>query len=143
MVKRYRFRSTVFESQVHPHRLSLDRVYRHAFPHHVCEPCHRNRISTTIIVTCIYRHRLYCYLPQPLLLAGGLGLLLWTSLENLLCDGWLPLGLILAIDLGGNGEGFCLLQQAGADDNLGAQEGLMVIDVSGAIGAVVTVNWFA
>ena len=55
----------------------------------------------------------------------------------------LPLQPILAEDLGRDLEILAALEQAGTDDDLVAQDGLVVVDVGGAVGAVVTVDVFA
>ena len=55
----------------------------------------------------------------------------------------LPVQPVLAEDLGGDGEVGRALEQAGADDDLGAEHGLVVVDVRGAVGAVVAVYGLA
>lgn len=55
----------------------------------------------------------------------------------------LPAQAILAEDLGRDGELGAALQQGGADDDLVAQDGLVVVEVRGAVWAVVAVYWFA
>lgn len=47
---------------------------------------------------------------------------------------------ILAVDLGRDLEAFAALQQAGPHDNLVAQDGLVVVDVGGAVRAIVAVD---
>ena len=61
------------------------------------------------------------------------------SMRNLL----LPPQPILAENLGRDIEDFAALEQTGAYDNFGAEHGLVVVDVRGAVGAVVAVDWFA
>ena len=55
----------------------------------------------------------------------------------------LPAQTVLAEDLGGDGEGLGAVEEGGADDDLGAEDGLVVVDVGGAVGAVVAVYWVA
>lgn len=55
----------------------------------------------------------------------------------------LPAQPILAEDLGRDGELAAALEQARADDDFGPQDGLVVVDVRGAVGAVVAVYRFA
>ena len=55
----------------------------------------------------------------------------------------LPSQPILSEDLGRDGELGAALEEARADDDLGAQDRLVVVDVRGAVGAVVAVYWFA
>lgn len=55
----------------------------------------------------------------------------------------LPGEAILAEDLSRDLEVLGALQQAGADDDLVAQDGLVVVDVGGAVGAVVAVDVLA
>ena len=74
---------------------------------------------------------------------GRLNLLFRRTLEDLLSNSRLPLEPVLPINLGRNGERLALLQQAGTDDDLGAEDGLVVIYVRGAVGAVVAIDWFA
>ena len=55
----------------------------------------------------------------------------------------LPGQTILAKDLGRDGELLVAFQQGGADDDLIAEDGLVVVDVRGAVGAVVAVYGIA
>lgn len=55
----------------------------------------------------------------------------------------LPAQAVLSKDLRLDGEGGAALQEGGADDDLGAQDGLVVVDVRGAVGAVVAVYGLA
>ena len=55
----------------------------------------------------------------------------------------LPGETVLAEDLGRDLEILGALQQAGADDDLVAEDGLVVVHVGGAVGAVVAVDGFA
>ena len=56
---------------------------------------------------------------------------------------WLPAQPILAEDLSNDWELLAALEQASADNDLGAENGLVVVDVGGAVGAVVAVYWLA
>ena len=56
---------------------------------------------------------------------------------------WLPAQPVLAEDLGSDWELLAALEQASADNDLGAENGLVVVDVGGAVGAVVAVYWLA
>jgi len=55
----------------------------------------------------------------------------------------LPGVTILAEDLRSDLEILGTLQQAGADDDLVTEDGLVVVHVGGAVGAVVAVDWLA
>ena len=56
----------------------------------------------------------------------------------------LPPQPILAEDLSGNGPLLAAVEESGADDDLVvAHDGLVVVDVGGAVGAVVAVDWVA
>lgn len=54
----------------------------------------------------------------------------------------LPRPTILSIDLSRDLEVLAALQEARANDNLIAQHGLLVVDVGGAVGAVVAIDRF-
>lgn len=56
---------------------------------------------------------------------------------------WLPAQPILAEDLSNYWELLAALEQASADNDLGAENSLVVVDVGGAVGAVVAVYWLA
>ena len=55
----------------------------------------------------------------------------------------LPAQPVLPEDLRLDGEGAAALEQARADDDLGPEDGLVVVDVGGAVGAVVAVHGLA
>ena len=55
----------------------------------------------------------------------------------------LPVPFVLAEDLGGDRELLGAVEESGADNDLVAKNGLVVVHVAGAIGAVVTVDRFA
>lgn len=64
--------------------------------------------------------------------------------EDRLCNLGLPVPLILAVNLRRDGEALSPLEQAGTHHNLVfARRGLVVVDVRGAVGAVVAVDRFA
>lgn len=52
---------------------------------------------------------------------------------------WLPVQLVLAENLRRNRELLAPLQKSGADNDLVAQDGLVVVDVRGAVGTVVAI----
>ena len=55
----------------------------------------------------------------------------------------LPLQAVLAEDLSLDGELAATVEQTGADDDLVAENGLVVVQVRGAVGAVIAVDWLA
>ena len=55
----------------------------------------------------------------------------------------LPARAVLPEDLSRDGEFLAPIQQGRADDDLVAQNGLVVVDVRGAVGTVVAVDGFA
>ena len=55
----------------------------------------------------------------------------------------LPVEAVLAVDLEADGVVLGQVEQGGADDVLVAHDGLVVVDVRGAVGAVVAVDGFA
>ncbi len=55
----------------------------------------------------------------------------------------LPRQPILSVNLRRDRERLAALEEARADDDLGSQDRLVVVDVGGAVGAVVAVYWFA
>ena len=55
----------------------------------------------------------------------------------------LPRQSILAVNLCGRLQILAALEQGGADDDLGAEDGLVVVGVGGAVGAVVAVDVLA
>lgn len=55
----------------------------------------------------------------------------------------MPLQPILAKDLRMHAKVLAALEQTGADDDFVAEDGLVVVDVRGAVGAVVAVYVFA
>ena len=54
-----------------------------------------------------------------------------------------PVQAVFTEDLGRNGELLAVLEQTRADDDLGPQHGLVVVDVRGTVGAVVAIDWLA
>lgn len=69
-------------------------------------------------------------------------MLRWAR-EDRLRNRRLPAQLVLAEDLSRHREILAALQQTGAHHDLRAQHGLVVVDVRGAVGAVVAVDGFA
>ncbi len=55
----------------------------------------------------------------------------------------LPVQLVLAIELGYDRKLFITFQKDRADDNLVTENGLVVVEVRGAVGAIVAVDGFA
>lgn len=67
----------------------------------------------------------------------------WWTRENIARNLRLPAQLILAENLSPNGEAVAPLEQTGAHHDLGPEDGLVVVDVRCAVGAVVAVYWLA
>lgn len=60
-----------------------------------------------------------------------------------MCNLLLPLQLVLAIDLRNGIKLLALLQQNRSEDDLVWHDGLLVVRVRGAVGAVEAVDWIA
>lgn len=67
-----------------------------------------------------------------------------SSSENVtFCNLRLPVQLVLAIELGYHRKLFTTFQKDRADDNLVTENGLVVVEVRGAVRAIVAVDGFA